>query len=313
MASGQFVLPSPQSVAMSAENAEKLIALGNGEAALLYIWILKNRGEFSLPEACATLKRSSAAVSAAMSALIAAGLLAGTAPSVDTVPAEIPEYTVEDIKHELENGSDFSLLVDEVQSAMGKNLSPSDLILLFGIYNDLHLPPEVLLQLTCHCIEECKRKYGNGRLPTMRYIEKAAKSWDSAGIWSIDAAEAHLKRLSELRSVSGRIKTVLGIRDRAFTPTEQKYVDSWAAMGFEPEAVGIALDRTVIKTGKRSWAYMNSILRSWHERGLHTAARIEVEEMKAAKAPETPDTGDAPTMADMERMKRMLREMKSEN
>ena len=34
---------------MSSSDAEKLIALGNGDAALLYIWILKNRGVFARP------------------------------------------------------------------------------------------------------------------------------------------------------------------------------------------------------------------------------------------------------------------------
>ena len=309
MSTGNFVLPTPQSVVISAENAEKLVSLGNGDAALLYIWILKNRGEFSHSAACAALKRSSAAISAAMSALAAVGLIAAAEPKKDEPIREIPEYTVQDIKHEMENGTVFSLLVDEVQAAMGKHLSPSDLIKLFGIYNDLHLPPEVILQLVCHCIEECRKKYGNGRLPTMRYIETAALDWERRGIWSIDAAEIYLMRLDEMRSVTGRIKASLGIRDRNLTPTEQKYVDAWANMGFEIEVIEKALDRTVIKTGKRTWGYMNSILKSWHEKGLHTVAAIEAEEGKpAAKAEEKPAGNGGPTVADLENMRRLLRE-----
>ena len=46
-------------------------------------------------------------------------------------------------------------------------------------------------------------------------------------------------------------------------------------MGFEEDALAIGYDRTVTNTGALKWSYMNKIMQSWHEKGLHSAAEIE--------------------------------------
>jgi len=47
-----------------------------------------------------------------------------------------------------------------------------------------------------------------------------------------------------------------------------------AGDGFDDELVEIALDRTITNTGGLKWGYMNGILKSWHEKGLHTPADV---------------------------------------
>jgi DNA replication protein DnaD len=56
-------------------------------------------------------------------------------------------------------------------------------------------------------------------------------------------------------------------------------------MGFSPEAVSIAYDRTVLKTGALKWPYLNSILKSWHQKGLHTPEEIETGDGSSAAPP----------------------------
>jgi DnaD/phage-associated family protein len=176
---------------------------------------------------------------------------------------------------EKENSPEFELLIKEVQRALGKLLSSDDVIKLYGIYDYLGLPFEVILQLVTHCKEECTRRNGPGRIPTMKYIEKAAFTWEREGIFSLEAAEAYLKKLSERRNIYGEFAVAMGIRNRQLSATEQKYVDSWANLGFKPEAAAIAYDRTVMQTGKLSWSYMDKIMKSWHQKNLHTTQEIE--------------------------------------
>ena len=92
------------------------------------------------------------------------------------------------------------------------------------------------------------------------------------------------------------------------TASEQRYVDAWIGMGFSAEAVEIAYDRTVLKTGKLAWSYLNSILKSWHTKNLHTAAEIlEGDGARPAQSKrKEPAAPSSPTAADMERMKKML-------
>ena len=50
---------------------------------------------------------------------------------------------------------------------------------------------------------------------------------------------------------------------------------AWQEMGFGPEAVALAYDKTVLKCHELKWAYCNGILKKWNEAGLHTVEEIQ--------------------------------------
>jgi hypothetical protein len=57
----------------------------------------------------------------------------------------------------------------------------------------------------------------------------------------------------------------LQLGDRAPSASEEKYLSAWQEMGFEPEAVAIAYDKTVLRCHEFKWPYCNGILKKWHE------------------------------------------------
>ncbi len=61
---------------------------------------------------------------------------------------------------------------------------------------------------------------------------------------------------------------------RKLTSAEEQYLFKWIQMGFPDDAVKLAYEKTCINTGGLKWAYMNSILTSWHEKNLHTVQDI---------------------------------------
>ena len=66
-------------------------------------------------------------------------------------------------------------------------------------------------------------------------------------------------------------------------------------MGFPDEAISMALDRTLVKTGKLNWKYMDAILQSWHQKGLHQPGEIEEKDSFGRKAaPVRPAKKDKP-------------------
>ena len=85
---------------------------------------------------------------------------------------------------------------------------------------------------------------------------------------------------------------VLGLGERMPVPSEEKYLTAWQDMGFSPEAVAIAYDKTVLKCHELKWPYCNGILKRWHEAGLHTPEEIERADKPPAKQP-TQSAGDA--------------------
>ena len=210
--------------------------------------------------------------------------------------------------------ADFAGLVQETQRRLGKILSGSELRILFEIYDYLGMPSEVILLLITHCKEEYSRRYGEGRNPTLRFIEKEAYAWARMDIMTKESAEEHLRRRAESRMKTEEIKRILQIRGRELSPTERKYIASWIEMGFSNEAIELAYDKTVVKTGGMSWAYMNSIINRWHVKGLHTLEEIERGDgPSASKRQDKPGGAQAsPTREEYERMKRYLEKMKQE-
>ena len=98
---------------------------------------------------------------------------------------------------------------------------------------------------------------------------------------------------------------LLGIKGRALSPTENKFLSSWLEMGFDDELIEMAYDRTLTNTGGLKWGYMNGILKSWHEKGLHTPADVRDKDTRRGKG--TPDAGNSPQnldrlMADLDRI-----------
>lgn len=319
MPNGKYVLPDPEAVSMSGAAAKKLISCGSGDAALLYLYILLHGGVYSRSEAASAILRTEEQADAAMAVLSRLGLVCGE-NRPETPPEqtdELPEYTIEDIRRELSEGEIFRSLTGEVQKALGRALSSDDLMKLFGIYTHLGLPPEVILQLIMYCREQYAKKYGPGRVPTMRYIERAAYEWEREGIFSIEAAEEYLRDLETRKKAADAMADAVGIGGRALVASEQRYLDSWASLGFSADAVAVAYDRTVLKTGKLAWRYMDSILRSWHEKGLHSPEEIEKGDapVRTRPAGEQKRTGSnpsagAPTAEDMARMQDALRRIK---
>ncbi len=289
--------------------AEALIAAHDGDVALLYIY-LHSRGGEDLEQAARELCRTMGEINAAREKLQRMGLLpeGGSRPaaaeqSARPAPAEeLPEYETEDLVRRSKEDAGFAAIVTEAQKVLGHVLSSSDLKRLFGIYDYLALPPEVILMLLNHCVG-----ISQGRRPSMRFIEKEAYVWANREILSLEQAEEYIRSSRQRREDLGRIKESLGILGRELTATEQKYISSWLDMGFGEDCISLAYDRTVTNTGALKWNYMNKILLSWDEKRLHSRAQVEEKEGRRKAAPSQAQAQDKPI--DMEALRAIVEKM----
>ena len=276
---------------ISPRAADLIIGLRDGDAALLYLYLCR-RGMEDRDHIAHELYLPKQRLSEAIERLEMLGLLplteqtpvsadntaspapAGDAPSLPERP-DLPDYTAEDVRARKENDSAFSALISEAQLIMGRPLSTPDLIKLLGIYDHLDLPPEVMMELMNFVAELYRWKYGERRRPSARAFELEARTWVERGITDFDSAEQYIRTARERRSQEGAIKAAMKIDNRDFTDTERRYVVQWLDWGFGADAIAVAYDKTVTNTRKFSPAYMNKILMSWHEKGLHTIQEIQ--------------------------------------
>lgn len=306
-------------VSMTGQAADRLTAAGNGDAALLYVFLLRRGATCDGAAAARALKWDAPRLAAAHEALAAMGLVtrqsAPTPPPAPEENDEPPEYTAGDIAKELEDkASSFPGLVGEVQRRLGKILSTADLKTLYTLYDFLALPAEVICLLTSFCVEEMERKYGPGHKPRMTQLRKEAFIWRRLGLDTAEAVEAHLKLQGTLRTREGAILPLVGVRGRAPVDGERKYIAAWVEMGFPDDAIRLAYEKTVFKKQSMSWPYMNSILRSWHQKGLHSVAQIQAGDSarRAAAPAATPAESGQRVAGDVAWMKEFLAKQKRE-
>lgn len=310
----KYRLPRTAVVSMTAEQAEKLLSLRDGDCALLYLYVLARGGELNEDAASAVLGRTREQLRAAAAALRRAGLLTG-GDEIPAAPAqELPEYEPEDIVERSRTDAAFRDLVSEAQRVLGHALSRADLGTLFGIYDRLGMSPDVIMLMLNHVGDQLRRRCGETRLPTMNAVQKEAFHWANREILTLPQAEEYVRRCESLERESEKLRRVLQIDGRAPTPTERKYMESWLDMGFGSEVLALAYDRTVTGTGRMAWAYMDKIVRSWHDKGLFTVEDVEKGDARPRKAGpagaagtaprETPGGGDIDRLAELLNIKR---------
>lgn len=279
------VLPhtAEEPVIVGAAAARLLLDRGDGDAALLYLALLCHHGTRPPRSLAGELRWPPERLEAAERTLQGLKLIV-TDPAADaSASAEepvldsdaAPVYQQTDVADWLENSEDFRGLVDQTERLLGKKLSTQDLERLLRLYDHARLPADVILLLVNHCMERAERRYGEGRRPFLYQIEKEGYTWARRGVDSQAAANDYLKRYALRRQAFSAYMRELRLGDRLPVPSEEKFMASWQEMGFPPEAVALAYDKTVLRMQKFQWGYCNGILRRWHKAGLHTVEEIE--------------------------------------
>ena len=233
---------------------EKLLKAGNGDAALLYLCLTAGQNSGALPW-------GPDQVEAAQNTLLRLGLISSDTPVQPPRPEKLeddrpPDYTTQDIAQAFQNDGGFKALVPAVEQMLGK-----------------------ILTLTGWCVEQAKQK-GPGRKPTLTQIRREAYKWQKAGIDTLEAADAHLHRLSRRNRRGTEILQLLFGESRAPVEKEAEFLDAWIQMGCSDELLLLARDRTIFQLQEFKWTYMNGILTRWYKEGLTTVEAVEASERK---------------------------------
>ena len=288
-----------EKVTLNERELQKLFGIGNGDAALLYIYLRSGNSIQTGAELGLTANQ----LSLAEAMLRQMGLWEEEKKNT-FVPGERPAYSENDVVRAMDSDGDFRSLYGEIQRLLGKHLNTEELKILLGFSRYLGLPNDVISVLVCYC-KETARNRGSLRNPSLRTIEKEAYAWAEQGIETLEQAAAYIRSRNLRNSRLEKLKQQLQIRGRNLTAGEEKYAQSWLDMGFADEVVAMAYERTCLNTGGLSWAYMNKILQRWHENGLHTAEEVR----RGDKKPSVPKGASGQLgQAELEAIERLMRE-----
>lgn len=272
---GYILREDQPNIVLPAQQADRLIGRGDGDAALLYLCLLRADRGVTAQELQRRLKWSQLRLHAAETALQELGLIDRPPEQKPPEPVqERPVYTADDLTDLLTGDAGFRMLVPQTEEKLGKRLKTADLQILAGLYDDLGLPADVIYLLVCHCVARSEERYGPGRRPTLRQIEKEGYHWAQRGLFDQESASRYLRDWNVRRSAMSRYMQVLGLGDRRPVESEERYITDWMDKGFPPETVALAYDKTVFYKKELNWRYLNGILRRWHENGWHTEEEV---------------------------------------
>jgi len=195
-----------------------------------------------------------------------------------TPPQEVrPQYTIEELSGYRIQSRDIEHLFTQAESALGKLLSYHDMNIVFGFYDWLRLPLNVIEYLFSYCAENNHRN--------LRYIEKCALDWAQNEIDDVDKAVIYVQAFdNNYRSILKQMGKL------SFpTPAQRKQMDKWLnEMQLPLDVVLEACDRTTLSAEKPTLSYVDKILVKWHKNGTTTLDAIKTAEAQYNNEIETP-------------------------
>ena len=296
MSLASLLLPDGEFRVIRCDIADKLIACGDGDSALLYLYVLRLGERLDEKTAMRELGFSKDRFDRAVFTLT--GLTVHeSAPVPPSAASDIPKYTAAELRQAREGDHKFAAVCLTAEDTLGRMLTESQVRSLFTIYDHLGLPAEVIIELLCYL----KRDRGT---VSRRDIEREAALWSDMGIYTYQQAQDYLARAEAEKPLLEAMYTAMHIVGREPAAAERRLVSRCIETGFTPDAVALAVSRMEQNIGKFSLNYLKKILSLWHEKGVHTVSEITALEPESARRQSEPQAAPAAQTDKMESWER---------
>lgn len=163
----------------------------------------------------------------------------------------------------------------EIESLLGRPLSPTEMSTYISWQNNLGFSLELILLLIQYCVS--KGKYDS------RYFEKVALAWHDAGIKNIDEAQNYIKKHEDKWSNYRKILSFLGIKDVEIMKPQEELLDKWVnTWDFSVDVIQQACKVCFERLGRADFKYIDGILNSWKKDNIKTLQDIANKDTKKA-------------------------------
>lgn len=186
---------------------------------------------------------------------------------------ELPNYSGAELSGMID-GENLASFIEACQQIYGKVLSTTDINILVGLREELHLDLEYICMLVSYCAG--RKTASDAPKKPMRYVEKMAFALYEKGVTDARALEEELSRRIRAKTREGKLRKLFGIGERALSTEEEAAFVRWCEeFHYDDEVIGLAYDLTVAATQKAPVKYADKILTRWNEAGCKTVADAE--------------------------------------
>ena len=195
-------------------------------------------------------------------------------PQVAQIPVIKP--TMEQVITRQQECPELKYLFNQAQQMLGRTIGWDGQSRLLIIFDQYGLPADVILMLLGYLKSIGKT--------SSTEIAKLAKKWADEDIRTHERANEFIDRMNGASTVYTELKSRFGLGHERPSTKQAQFISEWIEMGFSVEMIAKAYDEMVDKTEKPSFAYVNRILVSWHEKGYSTTDDVEAGESKPQPA-----------------------------
>lgn len=288
-----LLLPDGELRVVRCDIIDKLINCGDGDSALLYLYIVKTGTRLNEKDAMRELNFSKERYERASYTLTNLMIRQQAENDTNSAPEKLikPKYTPSELSIAREKDHKFSAVCDCAEDVFGNVLSDVQVRTLYTIYDHIGLSAEVIIELLTY-LKRDRQKV------TRRDIEREAHIWSDEGIYTYQDAQKHLEKLEAEKPLIEAIFDYMHIIGREPSTKERQFAQSCIKKGFPPETVKLAIDRMEGQIEKFSLNYLKRILLSWHEKGVHTISEITAIEPEVVKKLQNAEPKQPPVQAD---------------
>ena len=261
-----LLMPEGELRVIRCELAEKLIRCGDGDAALLYLYMTCKGKNFNEQQAMRDLNLEKTRYEHASFTLTNL-TIAQSPTAAELTPSAVPRYTASELRDARGGDHKFQAICDSAEGILNRPLPDVLLRTLYTVYDHIRLPAEVIIELLSYL----KRTKGTVR---GRDIEHEACVWSDKGILSTADAQRYLAVLDAEKPLRDALYQVFGIIGRKPTAAENSLIALCLEKNFPPDAVELALSRMRRQIGEFSASYVRKMLTAWDQKGVHTVSEI---------------------------------------
>lgn len=186
-----------------------------------------------------------------------------------------PHYTSDELTLYCKEHTSIANLFTVCEKHLGRLLSSTDQQVLYGLYDWLNLPLDLIEYLVQYC--------ASNNHTHIRYIEKVALGWVDQGIKTVEDAKAQASITKKYRT----ILKALGMTGETITKHQKELIDKWLNdYAFDIGVILEACNRTVTYSSSPSLNYLGSILDKWKEKGIRTLEEVATLDQNHSKEQE---------------------------
>lgn len=217
------------------------------------------------------------------------GILSSAAQEETPLSQDAPapartEYTADQLAC-FQEQKEIHQLLFICEQYLGKTLSPTEIATILYFYDGLGFSPDLIEYLIEYCVSKNHK--------SLRYIESVALAWHQEGYQTVTQAK---KGSSVYGKSYFAILKAFGIKGRNPVEAEISYMNKWLQeWGFSLDLITEACNRTMGAIHQPSFAYTDSILKSWYTSKVKSLADVKaLDSQRTKKAQPSPAPASPP-------------------